>query len=78
MTFENAPKKDLQGFSSNDSMLGQPIRFPGELFGGCFDTDFPGNSNFIETKFGQYVTSLHFISLRENKRESHFEKLFSS
>ena len=74
MALRNSPKENVEGFSSNDFLLGQPIRISGDFFDKSFDTDIPNNPDSIVTKFGHYVKSLRFMPPRENKRKSYLEK----
>ena len=74
MALRNSPNKNLKGFTSNDFVLGQPIRLPGEFFDENIDTDILCDPDSIVTKFGHYVTSLRFMPSRKNKRKSYLEK----
>ena len=76
MALRNSPKENVEGFSYNDLVLGQPIRIPGDFFDKSSDTDIPDNCDLIVTKFVRYVNSLRFMSPRENKRNSYLEKSY--
>ena len=55
------------------------MRLPGEFFDEISDTDIPDDPDLILTKFGHYVTFLHFMSQRKIKKSYIWKKtLFSS